>query len=358
MRIAIDARLISGTNTGDSTYWTCLVDTLIREHPDHAIIFFSNKPRPREVPFGPQCSWEVIPGGGRLWSLVKLPMAARKAKADVLHVQYSLSPLAKNGVTTIHDTSFYIGPEWFTAGDLRSLRRSIPMAAKAAKRIITVSNSSKAEIERFIPAAKGKVVVAYNARPPWIAPADATEQASVLRDLGIREPFLLTVGTNWARKNQDLAVAAVNGLPNSLPHRLIVTGKATQKLASNRVQSVGYVSEKQLSALYSAATIYLAPSLHEGFGIPIVEAFGCGCPVICGIGGAMPEVAGNAARVMNSYAAADWTAAISDLLSEPSKLDELRRKGLDREKQFTWSESARQHIRAYEEACQRLTNDF
>lgn len=358
MRIAIDARLISGTNTGDSTYWTCLVETLIREHSEHEIIFFSNKARPREVPFGPQCSWEVIPGDGRLWSLLKLPMAARKQKADLLHVQYSLSPLAKNGVTTIHDTSFYIGPEWFSAGDLRSLRRSIPLAAKVAKRILTVSNSSKAEIERFIPAAKGKVVVAYNARPQWITPVEEPEREMILKDLGVRGPFLLTVGTNWARKNQELAVAAANGLPDSLSHKLIVTGKATQKLASSRVQSVGYVSEKQLSALYSAADLYLAPSLHEGFGIPIIEAFGCGCPVMCGIGGAMPEVAGSAAKVMNSYAASEWTAAIAELLSEPSKLADLSQRGLVRERQFTWSESARQHIRAYEEACQRSTNDF
>lgn len=357
MRIAIDARLISGTNTGDSTYWTCLVDTLIREHPEHEIIYFSNKSRPREVPFGPKCSWIEIPGGGRWWSLVKLPMAARKAKADVLHVQYSLSPLAKNGVTTIHDTSFYIGPEWFLAGDLRSLRRSIPLAAKAAKRIVTVSNSSKAEIERFVPAAKGKVIVAYNARPNWISPVAQGEKETILRELGVKEPFLLTVGTNWARKNQELAVAAVNNLPKELPHKLVVTGKATQKLASSRVQSVGYVSEKQLSALYSAASLYLAPSLHEGFGIPIVEAFGCGCPVICGIGGAMPEVAGNAAKVMNSYAAADWTVAISELLNNPSTLEDLRQRGFARDKQFTWSESARQHIRAYEEACRRLTSD-
>ncbi len=357
MRIAIDARLISGTNTGDSTYWTCLVDTLIHEHPEHEIIFFSNKPRPREVPFGSRCTWSEIPGGGRWWSLVKLPMAARRAKADVLHVQYSLSPLAKNGVTTIHDTSFYIGPEWFSAGDLRTLRRSIPLAARVAKRILTVSNSSKAEIERFIPSAKGKVVVAYNARPPWISPLQAPEREAILRDLGVKEPFLLTVGTNWARKNQELAVAAVNGLPASLPHKLIVTGKATQKLASNRVQSAGYVSEKQLSALYSSASLYLAPSLHEGFGIPLVEAFACGCPVICGIGGAMPEVAGNAAHIMNSYAAADWTAAITELLGDPSKLESLRQKGIAREKHFTWSESARQHIRAYEEACQSSTSD-
>lgn len=358
MKIAIDARLISGTNTGDSTYWTCLVDSLIREHPEHEILFISNKSRPREVPWGPKCSWVEIGGGGRWWSLVKLPMAARRLKADVLHVQYSLSPLAKNGVTTIHDTSFYIGPEWFSAGDLRSLKRSIPLAAKAAKRILTVSNTSKAEIERFIPAAKGKVVVAYNARPFWIAPVPEVERSAILQELGVREPFLLTVGTNWARKNQELAVAAVNGLPASLPHKLVVTGKATQKLASSRVQSVGYVSERQLSALYSAASLYLAPSLHEGFGIPLVEAFGCGSPVICGIGGAMPEVAGKAARVMNSYAVSDWTEAVSELLTDTSKLESLRQAGFARDKEFTWSESARQHVRAYEEACQRSMSDF
>lgn len=350
MRIAIDARLIGGTNTGDSTYWTCLVEALADSSPQHELLLISNQSVPAIVPKRSNVQWISLPGRGRLWSLVRLPIAARKLKADVLHVQYSLSPLARNGVTTIHDVSFFVEPSWFSSRDRASMQRSIPIAAKAAKRIVTVSETSAREIEYYVPAAKGKVRVAHNACPSWIS---RIEDPSVqLERLGVSEPYVLTVGTRWARKNQELALAAVENLPDSLPHKLVVTGKSTQGLKGRRVQPVGYVSEAELCALYSGAAAYLAPSFHEGFGIPLLEAMRCGAPVLCGPGGAMPEVAGDAALVTPDYDIETWTNALSGLLSDESKLNQLQTRGFEREKQFTWKESAERHICIYEESCQ------
>jgi glycosyltransferase involved in cell wall biosynthesis len=151
-----------------------------------------------------------------------------------------------------------------------------------------------------------------------------------------------------------LAISASNLLPRDVPHKLVVTGKQGwgEEGTGDRVFPTGYVSDEQLSALYSAADLYLAPSLHEGFGIPIIEAFTCGCPVLCSSGGALPEIAGDAARVMSTWDAESWSHAIAELLSDSGKLDSMRERGKRRAADFTWKRSAEIHAKVYQEvAC-------
>ena len=130
---------------------------------------------------------------------------------------------------------------------------------------------------------------------------------------------------------------------------LVITGKAGwgEAEAGGHVKAVGYVDAESLSALYSAAGLYLAPSLHEGFGIPIVEAFTCGCPVICSSGGALPEVAADAAIVMNTWEPAAWAEAIKNALHDSSKLESLRARGLRRATSFSWESMAANTIEVY-----------
>jgi len=131
--------------------------------------------------------------------------------------------------------------------------------------------------------------------------------------------------------------------------KLVITGKQSAELTGSNIISTGYVDTDRLSALYSGAKLYLAPSLHEGFGITLLEAMRCGAPVICGPGGAMPEVAGTAAFVMPDYDSETWAKAIGKLTNDPSKLLELRTKGFEREKEFTWAGSAKAHYDVYKE---------
>jgi glycosyltransferase involved in cell wall biosynthesis len=133
--------------------------------------------------------------------------------------------------------------------------------------------------------------------------------------------------------------------------QIVVTGKAGwgNQAEGSHVKPVGYVSNEQLCALYSGASLYLAPSRHEGFGIPVIEAFACGCPVVCSTGGALPEVAGDAAIVEPTWDPAHWAATIRGALGDSSKLEELRRRGFQRVKQFDWIESARQTVDVYQE---------
>ncbi len=354
--VAIDARLAWGSQTGDSAYWTGLLEGFRAIGAEANLLLFSNAARPPEIP--ETFRWIHLPArNGRWWSLFRFPIAARKAGAELIHTQYNLSPLAgRRGILTVHDVSFFVGPEWFPPKDRWLLRRFVPASIRRAARVLTVSQTSREEIERFVPAARGKVRVTYNACGSSIRPIPSEEAREHVRArFGIREPFLLTVGTRWPRKNMRLAIEAAERLPEALPHRLLVSGKpgwGEERLGS-RAQALGYVSWEELSALYSAADLYLAPSRHEGFGIPLLEAFRCGCPVLCSAGGALPEVAGEAACVETSWNPSDWAQRIEALLGDSSKLEEMRRMGREREKTFTWEETAARTLEAYREALGR-----
>lgn len=339
MKVAIDARLVGGTSTGDSTYWTCFLEAFCHSYPEVELVFISNQEKPKNVPFLEKSNWLTVPArSSRWWSMVAFPLAARKAGAQITHGQYGLSPLAKNGVSTIHDVSFMIDPRWFSEQDQALLKMGAMLTTRVAKRIITVSETSKDEIDRFYPLAKNKTRVALNACPPWIQRTDASP--------GIDGDYVLTVGTNWARKNMKLALEAVKNIPDL---KIVVTGKNSFDFRGDNIVPTGYVDTERLCALYSGAKLYLAPSLHEGFGIPLLEAMRCGTPVICGHGGAMPEVAKDAALIMPDYDVDTWTKAINKLLHDPSKLSELTARGVEREREFTWARSAEAHYNVYRE---------
>jgi glycosyltransferase involved in cell wall biosynthesis len=346
--VALDARLAGGTNTGDSSYWSGLLYGLSRQDSDLQFLLFSNAAKPEGIPDSPKFSWITVPSrSGRWWSYVLFPLVARRMGAGAIHTQYSLSPLAGDrGITTIHDVSFMIGPEWFKPRDRLILSRTVPSSVRRARKVIAVSNTCRDEIEHFLPAARGKVVPIYNGLPPWVHRIE--DPSTMLHDLNVEQPYLLTVGTRWPRKNMGLAVEAAAQIEGA---RLVVTGKAGwgEETAGSHVQTVGYVSNKQLCALYSGAALYLAPSKHEGFGIPVIEAFACGCPVVCSSGGALPEVAGDAAMVQQTWDPGHWAETIRSLLGDSGKLQELRRRGLERVKKFDWVESAKQTVDVYRE---------
>jgi alpha-1,3-rhamnosyl/mannosyltransferase len=113
--------------------------------------------------------------------------------------------------------------------------------------------------------------------------------------------------------------------------------------------ATGYVEEDELCALYQGASLYLAPSRHEGFGIPLLEAFACGCPVACSTGGALPEVAADAAEVIRGWDPSDWSQAVQGLLRDSGKLQTLRERGYRRVRDFDWAASAEVLCRIYEE---------
>lgn len=351
--IALDARCIGSKSTGDTTYWTGFVRGLSQIHTGFQYLLYSNAPRPEEIPENDSLRWiELKAPSNRIWSLVSFPRAARNAGASIVHTQYNMSPLVRDGITTVHDVSFFVGPDWFKARDRFLLQRFVPTSARRAKRVITVSNTSREDIEKYIPQARGKTRVTYLACSPMIHPIEkALARKSVQESFGIREPYIFTLGTRWPRKNMQLAVEAARLLPEDVSLPLVISGHAGwgDSETNERTISTGYVDDDQLSALYSAASLYLAPSRYEGFGLPVLEAFRCGCPVMTSSGGSLPEVAGDAAMVEPSWDASDWAASISRLLKDDGRMEAMVAAGRLREQEFSWSKMAQQTEAVYKE---------
>ncbi|MBL8047214.1 MAG: glycosyltransferase family 4 protein [Chthonomonas sp.] len=348
--IAIDARLCGTQNTGDSVHWNGILAGLNELNLAATFLLFVNHEPAPTVPLGPDFRVVRVPArNSRWWSLWTFPMAARRMGAQVLHTQYSLSPLARGGVSTIHDMSVFAGPEWFLPRDRMILQRSIPAAVRTAKAVVAVSHTSLAELEKYVPGAGAKTSVVYNALPVGFRPIPREEAKRIVADkLGITEPFLLTVGTRWPRKNMALAIQAFT-LSERAQH-LVVTGKAGwgEENIPPRTTVTGYVPDELMPALYAAADLYLAPSRYEGFGIPLLEAWACDCPVLCSAGPGFPEVAGDAAAIEPSWEARDWAARIDTLLADSGTVQALRERGRARLAEFSWRTSAQVLWETYE----------
>lgn len=343
--VAIDARSVGRPHTGDATYWTGLIRGITSLDSNLRYLFFSNAPRPAAIPESDRFQWiELNSHSNRWWSLVRFPLAARRMGARVIHTQYNLSPLVtRGGISTIHDVSFYHEPAWFKPRDRVLLQRFVPASARRASLVITVSEFSRREIEQYISGVTDKVRVVPNACPDELQRMEpGLARIHVRETVGIDGPFLLAVGTRWPRKNLNLAIAAVDSLPEELPHTLAVTGKAGwgDEVEGCRAKLTGYVDDRTLSALYSAAELYLAPARYEGFGITLLEAFRAGCPVLASDIPAHREVGATAAAYAPDNDGPAWTKAIRSLLSHADQRATLRNAGFEREAKFTWRDAA------------------
>jgi glycosyltransferase involved in cell wall biosynthesis len=285
--------------------------------------------------------------------LVSLPLAARRDRAELLHVQYTVSPLsALPTVTTVHDVSFLIGPEWFRAKDRWLLRLSVPRSIRRAARTITVSETSRRDIIQRVRVPDEKVIAIPLAAPPEFAPVEGAGEI-VRSRLGLDQPYALALGTLQPRKNLPMAARAFAEARRreSLPHVLAIAGKTGwgARPKGEGIRLLGYVDDGLLPALYSAADAFLFPSLYEGFGIPVLEAMSCGCPVVCSDGGALPEVASDAAMVLPARNEGAWSDGIARLLTDAGARERLRRAGAQRATMFSWRETARRTLAVYEE---------
>lgn len=347
---ALDARLAGTANTGDTRYWRGLIQGFSGLSEDFTLLLVSNAEKPPGIPDDPRLKWLTVPASHpRLWSAWAFPNAARQLGALVLHTQYTLPPFVQKGVTTIHDVSFLIGPQWFRPKDRVLLRSLVPSSIRRAAAVLAVSETTREDICRFIPEARSRIEVTPNALGDNIRPLPMQAAQEIVARLGVAGPYALTVSTRWPRKNMELAVRAMDLLPARLPHSLVLTGRQGwgELGLGTRSRAVGYVDDQTLTALYQCADLYICPSLHEGFGIPLLEAFACGCPVVCSQGGALPEVAGGAALVVDSWDPGDWAGAIARLLDDEPRRSQLSAAGAERVRAFQWQETAAKTLQVY-----------
>lgn len=288
----------------------------------------------------------------------------RKAKIDVLHIP-NLVPIVRSTiptVVTVHDLAEYRVSKYSRAR--QAYRRWVPQTiAKNAARVITVSDASKRDFSHIVGYPKDKIDVTYE--------ASAIAQRHVPRGrdyckqrYGIDQDYILHVGSTLPHKNLDVLIRAFVSVKErkTRPLKLVLVGAREKKermLTQLEIEPAirkdillpGYVPDDDLPTLYHHASLFVFPSAYEGFGLPVLEAMGLGAPVITSNVSSLPEVAGDAALLVDPGDADMLARAITRVLDD----DELRRslieKGQLQAAAFSWERCARETIRCYEHAC-------
>jgi glycosyltransferase involved in cell wall biosynthesis len=235
--------------------------------------------------------------------------------------------------------------------------------AKRAKRVLTFSEAVKEQLVNWLGFSPERIVVTPLAPNEQFKPQTPEEVERVRRKYRLFAPYILFVGTVEPRKNLVTLVRAFAAVVKDFPHLLVLAGargwmsepvfaEIERQGLKDRVVHLGYVPAEDLPALMSGAEVFVYPSLGEGFGLPPLEAMACGVPVVCSNAPALPEVVGDAAILVPPTDVAALEEAIMHLLSDPDLKATLRQKGLQRSRQFSWHETARLTISAFEQAHQ------
>lgn len=235
----------------------------------------------------------------------------------------------------------------------------IGYACRQARLIITDSQYSKQDLMNTIHVPESKIRVIYPAVDTKYQPVSNPQ--SQLAKYNLPGKYILYVGNHEKRKNIPALIAAFSKSQAVKEYQLVITGKRDlrrKEIAQaiinyqleGRVHFTGYLMEEDLPALYTQAGLLAFPSSYEGFGLPILEAMGCGTPVICSKATSIPEVSGDAAVIIDPADIVGFAKAIDRVLTDQPLRRQLREKGLQRVKEFSWDKAIQEHINVYKEA--------
>lgn len=290
---------------------------------------------------------------------LSLPRLAARGGARLLHCPVGLGPVRSRLplVLTVNDVMALERPEWFTRANALHQRLVLPRALRAASRVLTPSRYTRDRLVEICDVDPERVEVTPYGVGEAFGPGEADRD--VLERLGVRGPYVLTVGTLQPRKGLDTALRAFERVAAAgAPHSLVVAGARGWRdeplleslHGSPAVHVLGRVSDAELVELYRGADSLLFPSLYEGFGFPVLEAMACGTAVVCARASSLPELAGDAVLLADPGDVDGFEAALAELLGSEARREELRAAGLARTGEFSWERCAELTVAAYRRA--------
>lgn len=360
MRVGLNISTACGNLAGIGNYAFQLAKHLPVVAPDEDWVFLG--PDSRFVPMLVRENARVFPrehGIPRiLWEQTVLPSAARKANRELLHGTDFGGPLiyGRETINTLHDLSPFADSIFFPWAKRTYKKTLISLAARRDPAVITDSEFSR-----------GEIIERFKIEPQRVfAIPLATDKVNGSRRVTADPPRLLFVGTLENRKNVARLIRAFGILHSrgGTQHRLVLVGQKgygweairtaiEQSGAASWVDVRGYVSETELKDLYACASVFVYPSLYEGFGLPVLEAMACGTPVVCSRAASLPEVGGDAAVYFDPHNVEEMADAMERVIDSPSLQSEMREKGLRQAARFTWEECARKHVEVYRKVLDR-----
>jgi glycosyltransferase involved in cell wall biosynthesis len=300
---------------------------------------------------------QVLPLGRKLtplaWAFLNWPKIENwlPCTIDLVHAVALGYPVATNKpyVVTVHDIGPLTHPGYFSPKDAWTMKRSLAQAVKKADAFICVSHSTAEQLEFHCGdgVAERIHVVHEGISEEFQRPAD-TSGPMVLKQLGLDGvPYILSAGAISPRKNVRRIILALSRLKDRIPHHMVLTGgkgwseeQVHTELANSgiaeRVHFTGYATDAQLKGLFAGASVYVHPSLFEGFGLTVLEAMAQGCPVVTSNVYSLPEVAGDAALLVNPMSVDEIASAIESICVDADVASSLIARGQERIKAFSW----------------------
>jgi glycosyltransferase involved in cell wall biosynthesis len=379
VRVGIDARFITRQpRRGIGNYSLNLVAELVKLKPDtEFFLYISAADAEGLLPSAANVTVRRLQMPAYpFWEQVALPYAAVRDRLDILHCLGNTAPVVIPGsvrlVLSLMDVMF------LQTGDFvpkptnqyqalgRIYRRTFaPRCARAADQIITISEFSRRDILHFIPGLDPLRVHVTHLSCDAVFGASSNHPTQDRLPDASSQPYIFALGANDPRKNTLRLVNAYLALlrKNRLEHNLVISGYSGWERsesyqvvrdagATDRVRFLSYIGIDELAALYRNAAFFVYPSLYEGFGIPLLEAFSSGCPVLASNLTSIPEVGGDAAIYFNPLSEEEISQAMYKLIHDRELDQSLVQRGYARALEFSWAETARQTVSVYDRCLQ------
>jgi glycosyltransferase involved in cell wall biosynthesis len=370
MLIGIDAsRATRRERTGTENYSLNLIRHLVALESDHCYRLYFNRPPPIELfPTTADLQRRVMPFP-RLWTHLRLSWEMTRQPPDVLFVPAHVLPLVhpQPSVVTVHDLGYLHYPGAHRLLDRLYLDLSTRYNARAARRVIAVSQATKDDLVQHYGIEPDKITVVYSGYDETMQPVeDEATIKEVKARYGIGGDYVLYVGTLQPRKNLGRLLEAyatvrkqANDNRKGEAPRLVIAGRkgwlydqifrqVEQLGLETEVIFTGYVPQDDLPALLSGARLFVFPSLYDGFGLPVLEAMACGTPVLCSNVASLPEVAGEAALLVDPLDVKGMAEDMERLLRDEGLRSQLVERGFQQVRRFSWERCARETLAVLE----------
>ncbi|MCL5264950.1 MAG: glycosyltransferase family 4 protein [Chloroflexi bacterium] len=371
MHVGINAHLLSFSSSyrgaGISRYIRSLVPYLREAGTERYSVFLGDPNFPAE--FNPDSSFRlkvsklptVKPQVRILWEQFLLPLELARSDVDVLHSMGYVQPLMcpRRSVVTVHDLSFLLFPSTFNRLNHTYLSLFTRLSVQRADRVIAVSESTRRDLVRLCGLPAEKIAVIYHGVESLFSPVSSVVIEEFRRSRQLPEQYVLFIGTLEPRKNVQTLIRAFARVKKAgLPHKLVIGGAkgwlwdeifavVEEMNLREDVAFPGYISLEDEPLWYNGADLFVYPSLYEGFGFPALEAMACGAPVVASNSSSLPEVLGDAGLLVDPTSVDELAEAMLRALTDNALNQEMRKKGLERARAFSWIEAARQTAQVY-----------
>jgi glycosyltransferase involved in cell wall biosynthesis len=356
MRIAIDAsRSTVARVTGTERYAVEMIRALIRLNTAHDLtLYFRDTPSPDLFPSSERVTQKAIPYS-RAWTHLRFAAELWRDRPDLTWVPAHTLPLLFPGraAVTIHDLGYKFFPQAHPALQRFYLDWTTRYSAARASIVLADSQATADDLTRFYGTSSAKIRVVY----PGVDAPPINNIAAVRKKYGLPERYFLFLGTLQPRKNIERIVQAYQRwreMSKDVPTRLVLAGGQGWLYDPAWTQGVdgvilpGYIDDDDKGALYAGALALIFPSLYEGFGFPVLEAMHCGTPVICSNTSSLPELAGEAALLVDPLSVEGIASAMQRMAEDEILSRAFCEKGLVQARKFTWDAAARAVLEAFD----------